>query len=322
MTRLGRFGYGLLTCAFSACVQAGSLTLTFENDLFNNQDRHYTNGIQLAWMPKAPPPDWLMRLGDALPLFSQPAKVRYGYSLGQTMFTASDISQTDPPLDDRPYAGWLYTSASILAERERDIAMLSLTLGIVGPASLAQETQSLTHRLFDGQQPRGWGTQLNNEPGLNLSYFRSWRGWITTTLIGNELDLTPHLGASLGNVFTAASGGLTLRYGHALPNDYGVPRIRPGLPTANRFATPSAFAWYVFAGVEGRALARNIFLDGNSFSDSRRVDKYPFVSDVQLGLVVQWSQVKLGYTHVFQTKEYRTQRRADSFGGITLSYHY
>jgi hypothetical protein len=323
MTSLGRrLGFGLAACAFSAPIQAGSLTFTHENDLFSNHDRRYTSGIQLAWMPKAPPPDWLRSLGEAMPLFSQQAQFRYGYTLGQAMFTASDIRQTHPPLDDRPYAGWLYTGASIIGEYENNLAMLSLTLGIVGPASLAAETQSWLHQQIGSEQPKGWGTQLHNEPGLNLSYFRSWRRWVTTTFIGNELDFTPHIGASLGNVLTSAKTGLTLRYGQNLPNDYGVPRIQPGLPTASQFSISKGFAWYLFAGAEGRAVARNIFLDGNSFGQSRRVNKMPFVGDIQFGLAIQWTQFRLSYTHVFQSKEYETQAQNDSFGGITLSFRY
>lgn len=65
-----------------------------------------------------------------------------------------------------------------------------------------------------------------------------------------------------------------LRLGQRLPLDYGPPRIQPSLPGSGFFVPPQdRFGWYLFAGVEGRAVARNIFLDGNTFRDSRSVDK-------------------------------------------------
>lgn len=81
----------------------------------------------------------------------------------------------------------------------------------------------------------------------------------------------------------------------------------------------SDFGWYAFAGIEGRAVARNIFLDGNTFADSRSVDKEPLVGDLQFGIVLDWSDVRLSYTHVYRTREFRTQESSDDFGAFSVS---
>ena len=62
--------------------------------------------------------------------------------------------------------------------------------------------------------------------------------------------------------------GATLRIGNDLPNDYGAPRIRPSLPGSNFFLPRDNFGWYLFAGAGGRAVAYNIFLDGNTDGNS------------------------------------------------------
>src|SRR3546814_17784538 len=105
------------------------------------------------------------------------------------------------------------------------------------------------------------------------------------------VDVTPHLGAALGNVYTYGAGGLTLRFGEDLPDDYGPPRIRPALPGSDYFRPTDDFGWYFFAGAEGRIVARNIFLDGNTFKDSHSVDKRPLVADLQAGLADRKSVV-------------------------------
>jgi lipid A 3-O-deacylase len=80
--------------------------------------------------------------------------------------------------------------------------------------------------------------------------------------------------------------------------------------------------WYFFGGVEGRAVARNIFLDGNTFVDSPHVSKLPFVTDVQAGLAMTVDQIRVSYTHVWRSKEYDGQLRRDQFGAISVSYRW
>lgn len=68
--------------------------------------------------------------------------------------------------------------------------------------------------------------------------------------------------------------------------------------------------------------ARNIFLDGNTFRDSRSVDKEPLVGDLQFGIAVTWRNVRLSYTHVLRTREFKTQGEADDFGAFSLSVRF
>jgi len=120
-------------------------------------------------------------------------------------------------------------------------------------------------------------------------------------------------------VFTYGNAGVTMRYGKRLPNDYGPPRVQPGLAGFGDFSPVSGFGWYMFAGIEGRAVARNIFLDGNTFRDSRGVDKKHLVGDLQFGIVLDWPDMRLSYTHVLRTREFQTQECEDNFGSFSLS---
>lgn len=303
--------------------ETGTLSLVFENDLFYDTDRNYTNGVRAAWLsgPEGTPP-WALRAARWFPLFPDGGTVRTSYALGQNMYTPEDIALREPPLDDRPYAGWLYGSIGLIAETGRRLDQLELTLGVVGPASLAEQTQKLVHDITDSPEPRGWDTQLKNEPGLVLTYQRGWRGFVSRSISGFGFDATPHVGGALGNVFTYANAGVMLRFGQRLPLDYGPPRIQPSLPGSGFFAPQEGFGWYLFAGVEGRAVARNIFLDGNTFRDSRGVEKEPLVGDFQFGIALAWRNMRLGYTHVLRTREFETQNEADAFGALSLTVRF
>jgi hypothetical protein len=299
---------------------SGVMSLVVENDFFYDSDREYTNGIALAWVPsEESTPDSIVRIARWIPWFPEEGPVRHGYGFGQNMYTPRDITIANPPAGDRPYAGWLYGAIGVGVETGRQLDQFALTVGVLGPASLADHSQTFVHRVVNTNLPRGWDTQLRNEPGMYVTCQRSWRELAAKTLVGLDFDLTPHLGGALGNIYTYANTGFTLRYGKNLPLDYGPPRIQPSLPGSGYLVPTRSFDWYFFAGIEGRAVARNIFLDGNTFKDSRSVKKEPFVGDLQWGIVVTWRAYRLSFTHVVRTREFETQGERDQFGAFSLS---
>lgn len=301
--------------------ETGTFTFVLENDLFFGRDRDYTNGIMLAWMSEPDyAPLWALKTARLLPFFPEDGKVRSSYAIGQNMYTPNDITDPNPPLDERPYAGWLYAAVGIVVETgEQQLDQFQLQFGVIGPASLAEQSQTFVHKVIGSEKPQGWDTQLKNEPGLVITYQRSWRALVSTEINGFSIDMTPHIGGALGNVYTYANAGATMRFGWNLPNDYGPPRIQPGLPGSGFFEQNDVFGLYFFAGLDARAVARNIFLDGNTFRDSRSVDKEPLVADAQVGVALTIHDARLAFTHVFRSHEYKGQTGDDEFGAISLS---
>ena len=127
---------------FMTAAPKGSLTLQIENDVFGGgTDRHYTNGLRISYVfPAHKLPPLARFLRSITPFIDRQAEMRVMGALGQNIFTPSDILDTALIVDDRPYAGWLYgeIGLSVLDGRVRDSAVLSL--GVVGPASLAKDT--------------------------------------------------------------------------------------------------------------------------------------------------------------------------------------
>lgn len=300
--------------------KAGVWNLLIENDLFYGSDRNYTSGVALAWVtdPK-PPPDWAVRIARSVPWFPDIGEIRHGYIVGQNMYTPRDITLREPPPDDRPYAGWVYATIGLGVESAGQTDQFAFTLGAVGPASLAKQSQTAIHAITGSPDPQGWETQLRNEPGIELAYQRRWRDVATGKLAGLELDFTPHAGGALGNVYTYVNAGFTVRYGKRLAADLGPFRIRPSPPGSGFFIPTDTFSWYVFVGLDGRAVARNIFLDGNTWRESRSVSKEPLVGDLQWGLAVIWRGARITYTHVRRTREFGTQGPSSDFGAFAVS---
>jgi len=303
--------------------KAGTLSFVLENDLFVNADRHYTSGVHLSWLaaPGAEP-EWIGDAFRTLPIFSDTKDLRVELALGQSMYTPRDISLINPPDRDRPYAGWLYATAGVISETKSHLDQLQFGLGIVGPASFAEQSQKTVHEIIGSRDPKGWDSQLKTEPTVQFTYQRSWRYVAAPDFFGLKLDATPHAGAALGNAFTYANAGMMLRLGHNTPKDYGPPRVQPSLPGSGYFEPVGDFGFYFFAGVDGRAVGRNMFLDGNLFADSRSVDKRPLVGDLQAGLAVIWRGARFAYTHVMRSQEFDGQEQPDRFGAFSVSLRF
>jgi lipid A 3-O-deacylase len=299
----------------------GILSLVMENDLFYDTDQHYTSGVRATYLtPKGREPQWVRNAAMQLPMFDDKTDLRVEFGLGQSMFTPGDIRLTDPPEGERPYAGWLYGSVGVVARTGAVLDQFQVSLGVVGPASLAEQSQKAIHEVINSPEPMGWDHQLKNEPTLQFNYQRSWQSPKLDLPAEFALDATPHAGAALGNVFTYVNTGAMFRFGQNLPVDYGPPRVQPSLPGSGYFEhAPGGLAWYLFGGFDGRAVARNIFLDGNTFAESRSVDKETLVGDVQFGLAVIVNGVRFAYTHVIRSREYEGQADNDQFGALSVS---
>jgi lipid A 3-O-deacylase len=297
----------------------GRLSLLEENDAFAfpPTDRWYTQGFEARWLSAA------SSIASAAGAAGAPQR-RFEAFLGQQLFTPVNLSRYPPDPADRPYAGWLYLGAGLLADHGgRGLDHYELELGVVGPAALGKQTQSAFHGLSGQVNPRAWDHQLRNEPGAVLSYERKWR--VTLGAAGAlGLELIPELGASVGNVYDYAEASVLLRFGRNLGADYGTLRMRPALSGSAWFdpaAIRGSTGWSIFVGAQGRAVARDLFLDGNSWRASARVERKPAVADLTAGASFSWAaRWRLDAGWIWRSKEFTTQPSSERFGSIDLSF--
>ncbi len=302
-------------------------TLTVENDLFGSgNDKYYTNGVRLSYFDKVSKnKDVKQFITDYIPFITPDETTAVYYSLGQNLYTPKDITQQTPNPNDRPYAAFLYGSVGLSTIEQNYLDEYEISLGIVGPAALGKQTQKFVHKLTNSPDPKGWDHQLKNEIGLILSYQRQWpETWTYDQLPYLYMRATPHAGFSLGNIYTHASVGGTLQI---MPKDniWQSPplRIRPSIPGNSYFATKEKqTTWSLFLGAEQRLVGRNIFLDGNSFTNSASADKTHFVTDVSTGVSFGYGDIQLAYSLNWRSKEFKTQDHSTLFGALSLSYRY
>ena len=301
--------------------EGGTWSVTFENDTFGGADKDYTNGVRVDYVtPRNDLPAWARLARRNLGWLTDAEDWYATYALGQNMYTPEDISLEDPPPDDRPYAGFLYGSIGVAADRGDRLDTIALDFGVVGPAAQADHVQRIVHGLMDVERPEGWEHQLENEPAFRLLYERKYRFLydFDLPLIDLAADAAPSFSLALGNVDTSAGAGLTVRIGDRLRDNYGPPRVRPAVAGPGFFEGTGGFGWYLFAAAEGRLVARNIFVEGNTFKDGPGVDPERLVADFQAGIALQYDGVELTYTHVFRSPEFQGREGFSSFGSVNL----
>ncbi len=315
-----------------------TITLYLENDVFVGEDMEYTNGLKLTWSspvhkdypPKAIPHRWLYPIIKKLPFkHDEHTRNNITYSIGQNIYTPEDIDKEELIEDDRPYAGITYVSIGFHNRTLKHMDTVELHAGLVGPESYAEECQEAVHSLFNDEDPEGWDNQLDNEAVLGIVYSHKKKIFESGIGRGFGYDGIINTGGALGNAMTFYNLGFTLRFGWNMPNDFGNFPIRPASAfnaafdeRDPRLTTDRFFGAHMFFSVNGKAVLRDIFLDGNTFSDSHDVDKELLVADYIAGVGFIMGRVKLSMAYVVRTEQFEEQDGSQEFGSINMSYSF
>ena len=286
-------------------VRHKQLILGVINDFFtpNNTDRNLTNGIRVGF------------ISDKLPDFmnwyrTQGSKDYYVVTLTQEMYTPEDLSKKEYDKNDRPYAGWLYATVAIAKRRDNTLMMTVLDIGVVGPSSQADVTQTMFHKFIESPTPMGWDNQLRNELGINIKQYFGKTARYDKNMF--NADLTGIISGSLGNVDTSVSTTIMARVGYNVPDDM----LMYGYDADDS----EAFSFYTFAGVSGSYVMRDIFLDGNTFENGPSIEKNNFVGNAFIGTAVRYKSFELSYTYIKESKRFVGQDGIDRTGVLMLTY--
>lgn len=200
--------------------------LEFANDFFFKKDNQISSGLSLqkhsavagGWEGLVDVPRLLISCGKFIPTLTKEGLVyRAGIAIGQIIQTPDDSSRSDLIKDDVPYVGALTLQNTWYAYNDDEFRGFEIVMGVVGPASLAEQMQKMVHNWTGNDDPKGWDNQLDTELVVNLNYMRKQKVW----RLGNPAELSFDTVISgnigLGNLFTQASSGLEMRFGHNMP---------------------------------------------------------------------------------------------------------
>lgn len=318
----------------------------WENDTFvvgEGTDRHYTNGLRFT-LTEHPDHTWpgARTIFDVCPVWlcwakaaTDESSVVGTWTFGQNMFTPGVITTFDPDPEDRPFAGFLYggyqTSFGGTTVKGSGRAHLTIipqnfveiSLGVLGPMSLAGGAQAGVHVLRESRIPKGWLGELPTEPTAQLlhSFRIGFRGQLSDELWVPQLEVTPHLTAALGTVQSYGELGGTVRFGWnltGLAKDVIAFNLVP--PTAlQNWEIAAVYTW------ARRRMFHNAFLDAGFMGDAPSVPREPMVTDRLVGAELRADPLTLSYRLIRRTQEMTALPGGEAFpdhkyGSVSLSY--
>ena len=306
---------------------------TFENDvmaLVNASDDGYSNGISYAWgrsqydgFESLDIPQWIRYISDWSFINQGDSKTyAISYGLYQSIYTPTEIEEPELIEDDRPYAGTMLWHAKIRNFADNRANSLGLTLGIAGPASLAEQSQTIIHKAIGATTPEGWDNQINNELVFRVSgeHIERFYDYKYTDTVG--FDASSYSEAGIGNLRSDIGTGLTFRIGNLLDSSYAF--INPvNSQSANVLSTKGeGVYWQLFASAYVSYAFNDISLDGNTFSSSHSVEKVNAQGLVSGGLLLVYHGWGIAFATQRGSKEFKGQKSINKYGSITISYHY
>lgn len=304
-------------------------TFQEENDVLTelNVDKFYTQGLRfsLTRNPDQNPDIVDKAAGRFLTVFDKEfdATNVWSIGLGQNIYTPDDITIAAPQLNDRHWGGFLYVdnTLQLVNKAETKRHLVEVQTGIVGPASASKWAQATMHKIIKSAPPEGWSNQLRNEPGVNVIYQQDRRR-VLESLKLLDADVQHYFGGSLGTVMTYGSAGAVARIGK---NNTGFLNGPLRATAASNFSgqRPKYEGW-VYAGVEGRAVAHNIFLSGGFLRQiPTEIETKRFVYDVMTGFSLRYRRWRLTYNLVRRSGEFTHPLAAgkgdQTFGSVVLS---
>lgn len=298
------------------------LRISEDNDVFNTRgrgtDRYYTNGIRIdVYYTKHTAPKFLSKL--LVPLNNSSDNI-YAIGLTQQIFTPSDIQRTDVIVNERPYAGLLYGSHTLVsADYEKKQRLTTeIVIGVLGPASLAGETQTWVHEQIGAATPKGWANQVKND--IILSYQVRYEKLMLEP--SKDLEVIGILEGNAGTLSNNLTGGLLFRAG--VFNSYFSNYEKPGAKESSSTSTPyKKFQFLFFLRPSFTTFMDNSTLQGGYFTGKNSVqtiktdDLTRYYLDFEAGFVIGHKRVGLSLSQRLRTAQY-TDAPVQQFGNLTL----
>ena len=265
------------------------------------------------------------------------------FGLGQTMFSPRNIITTTRQTRDQPYAGYLFGSAGVTVLDGRLQSTSELTIGVTGPGSLAQDTQSFVHWAIStgSAKPSGWAHQLKTAAHVGLlqnyavrllEHCASQAGCTGGAAEHRVFDLAVRPEYVLTTAMARGSLGATLRLGYGFPERIGT-RIPATLapPATQTTRTPAPKYIVAFATYDRRFVGHNAFITGgyadggtSGWRSVREIELKRQVTEYAFGVAGGWGPLNVSYQSATRSLEWAPTTGFDPrphhrFGSLTIS---
>ncbi len=267
--------------------------INFDNDIFDNTDYYYTNGIAfefthpgLAFLPTS----------RVLIPGGKNAVNHYSISLVQNMYTPVDPDKNDIQLGDRPFSAYLYAGFGLISNNPVNLQRVTseLYLGIMGPGAFGGFVQATIHDI----EPVGWTNQIQNSIIVNYNAEYE-KGLVSTGFIELNVDG----GFQAGTLYDNLYAGMRLRIG----------KISPYFSTITQTTLNTSgdrLRYFFLVDIQNKLVAYDATLQGSLFSSQDSYVILPsginrYVLNASAGIGAAYGRFSLVLQQHYLTPEFK-----------------
>lgn len=297
------------TLPWSQLNQGHSITLYFENDIFDNLDRYYTNGAGIGINH---PDLWRWPVARLLHPYPNRAVNSYGVEIIQNLYTPRNPDLKEIIPGDRPFAAYLVIrSYKTSVDREKKLRLTSgLSLGVIGNASMGGRIQKLIHHI----EPMGWSHQIANDFIINCDVTLE-KSLLSLPL----LEFSGSARARVGTLYIDGTTGLHIRLGRFIP-------LAPISAARTRPINPLPLRYYLFINSQVRANGYDATLQGglintNSIYTLPANQINRLSKSVECGIAFLWGPIGVRFSNTWISAEFNGAE-AHKWGCISSTFHF
>ncbi|MFT4533392.1 MAG: lipid A 3-O-deacylase [Saprospiraceae bacterium] len=277
----------------------------YDNDLFAGQDKNYTQGYSFEFVApfilKNPINKLFLSLGNDVR--------KAGIVFEHIGFTPGRYEKVEIQEEDRPFASVAmlksFSTSTGIGSRQRLSSHFSF--GVMGPAAIGKEIQTVIHSVTGGRVPLGWKNQIENQIVLNygIDYEKE------LLRLHDNFGFYANTSVKVGNLYSNASLGFNSTFG--IIND----------PYASNNTQKVRLYGYIqplisLVGYDG-TLQDRIIRDRSVYTiPTEEITRV--VGQVFYGIVLQTKLLYIEYYRAYITKEIDTLGSA-AWGGIKIGFH-
>lgn len=298
-----------------------ALIFAVANDGVVLNDNDFTHGLSLGYYRDIEEVSWVAAPLEAIGMDKNSRQYKLGFQLTQMMWSPLDISKEYPEPDERPYAGIIALETELALMGHENADKFTLYLGVIGPSSYMEETQTFMHEIIKSPTPNGWDNQVEQQALINVNYEKQHLLYRRTTQTSTGIELSNSMRLMAGNYRSEVATGLIARWGQDLENSFASSSINRQAPVNAGLITGENPGYNLFAGIDGLYRFNDITLDGEVPSEVYPVTVEPWQLTAALGIVYYRANWGASITFAAKSSEYREDKN-DIYTNGVLSIFY
>ena len=321
--------YLFLLLFFILPLYAQIFSIAIDNDYVFDSDDHYTGGMQVGWMSDTYDENisnWYVSSMSNMVSFLKIAdfegkRQNASINLQEIIITPQNLSAHEPLYNDVPYTGIFAANFSFFLWKSSMFEEYKVSLGAVGSHSGAQDLQDAIHKIVGNSSANGWDNQIGDKVLLQAGYIKGIRQYEKSFSEGMGFEWFNNYFLDVGNIYTGAGIGSTVRYGYNMPKNFA--QTGSLLNSSQNYQLnldtyDKNWGWSLNAGVAVDGVGYSYFYDEGK-RRGYEFDRFRIIPRGQLGIDFYKRDLHLS-VQLFPFGPTKSSFDSDSFGRISLTW--